>query len=335
MIERAVEDLTPLIGTRPACRAVGVSPATIYRRRRPETPRIPQPRSRPARALSDDERAEVLAELCSERFVDCSPAQVWATLLDEGRYLASQRTMYRLLAHEGASRERRDQLRHPAYQKPELLACQPNQLWSWDITKFLGPQKWTYYYLYVVLDVFSRYVVGWTLQYREHSGIAEQLIRQAIEQQQVSPRQLTLHADRGSSMTSKPVAFLLADLGVTKTHSRPYTSTDNPYSEAHFKTMKYRPGFPERFASIEEGRAFAREFFAWYNHHHRHSGIGLLTPAMLHHGQSETVTAKRRQVLEQAYREHPERFVNQPPTPPEVPSSVWINKPTDTQTHTH
>ena len=259
MICDTVEELTPIIGTRPACRALGAASATIYRRRRPPAPRPHRPRSTPARALSEAEREAVLAELHSERFVDSSPAQVWATLLDEGRYLASERTMYRLLeAKHGGVRERRDQLTHPAYAKPELLAERPNELWSWDITKLLGPAKWTYFYLFVILDVFSRYAVGWTVQHRESAALAKALIAQAAEQQQINRDQLTVHADRGSSMRSKPVAFLLADLGATKSHSRPYTSTDNPYSEAHFKTLKYRPEFPERFENIEQARAFCR-----------------------------------------------------------------------------
>ena len=328
MIEQTIEELTPLVGTRPACRALGAAPATIYRRRRPPAPRPPKPRQRPARALSDAEREAVLAELCSERFVDSSPAQVWATLLDEGRYLASERTMYRILAAEhGGVRERRDQLRHPAYAKPELLAERPNEVWSWDISKLLGPAKWTYYYLYVILDVFSRYAVGWTVQHRESATVAEQLIAQAVEQQKVTRGQLTVHADRGSSMTSKPVALLLADLGVTKTHSRPYTSTDNPYSEAHFKTLKYRPGFPQRFDNIEHARAFCREFFDWYNNHHRHSGLGLMTPATVHHGHAEATHAARSTVLAAAYAATPERFVRRAPTPPPVPTTAWINKP--------
>ena len=247
-----------------------------------------RPRPAPARALSEPERAGVLEQLHSERFVDASPAEVWATLLDEGTYLASERTMYRLLAADGPVRERRDQLTHPPYARPELLAERPNQVWSWDITKLLGPATWTYFYLYAILDVFSRYVVGWTVQQRETGPIAEQLITQTLTQQRIDRGQLTIHADRGSSMTSKPVAFLLSDLGVTKTHSRPYTSTDNPYSEAQFKTLKYRPGFPERFDSIEHARAFCRQFFGWYNHQHRHSGIGLMTPATVHHGRRRT-----------------------------------------------
>jgi putative transposase len=260
---------------------------------------------------------------------------VCATLLDEGRYLASERTMYRILAERGETRERRDQLVHPAYTKPELLATRPNELWSWDITKLLGPAKWTYFYLYVLLDVFSRYVVGWTIQHGESARIAEQLIAQALEQQKIQPGQLTVHADRGSSMTSKPVAFLLADLGVTKTHSRPYTSTDNPYSEAQFKTLKYRPDFPDRFASILDSRSWARGFFTWYNHEHRHSGIGLMTPAMVHYGRAEQVSDKRASILTAAYAAHPERFVHGPPRPPALPRAVWINKPTTQEAAAH
>jgi len=329
MIEQTVQELTPLVGTRPACRALGASSATIYRRRRPPEPRPRRPRPTPARALSEHEREAVLDLLHSERFVDCSPAQVWATLLDEGRYLASERTMYRLLeACHGGVRERRDQLSHPGYARPELLAERPNEVWSWDISKLKGPAKWTCFYLYVILDVFSRYTVAWTVQQRENAELATALIGQAAEQQQIERGQLTVHADRGSAMRSKPVAFLLADLGVLKTHSRPYTSTDNPYSEAHFKTLKYRPEFPDRFENIESARAFCRTFFDWYNHDHRHSGIGLMTPAAVHYGRAKELHAERQRVLEAAYAKTPERFVRRPPTPPELPTAAWINKPT-------
>jgi putative transposase len=327
MIEAAVDELTPLIGTRPACRALGAAPATIYRRRRPPAPKPRVPRPQPERSLSPAEREAVLEELHSERFVDRSPAQVWATLLDEGRYLCSERTMYRLLAERGEVRERRDQLTHPTYAKPELLAEQPNELWSWDITKLLGPEKWSYFYLYVILDVFSRYVVGWTVQHRESAAVAEQMIAQAAAQQGIERDQLTIHADRGSAMRSKPVAFLLADLGITKTHSRPYTSTDNPYSEAHFKTLKYRPGFPDRFGSILEARRFCRGFFAWYNHEHRHSGIGLMPPSVVHSGRAEALHAERARVLAAAYAQRPERFVRGVPQPPALPGAAWINPP--------
>jgi putative transposase len=326
-MHQAVGDLAPVVGTRAACRVLGVAPATLYRHRRPVAPRTPEPRPTPDRALSAAERASVLEVLRSERFVDTSPAQVWATLLDEGRYLCSERTMYRLLARNAEVRERRDQLTHPTYARPELLAQRPNELWSWDITKLLGPARWTYFHLYVILDVFSRYVVGWALQHRESSRIAEQLIAQAVRQQQVPAGQLTLHADRGTSMTSKPVAFLLADLGVTRTHSRPYTSSDNPYSEAHFKTLKYRPDFPDRFASIQEGRAFCRTFFDWYNHQHCHSGIGLMTPHAVHTGRAHAIHTARARVLAAAHALTPERFVRGRPVPPQLPTAAWINPP--------
>lgn len=327
MIEATVEELSPIVGTRPACRALGAAPATIYRRRRPPGPRPRKPRPKPARALSDAEREAVLARLNSERFCDASPAAVWATLLDEGTYLCSERTMYRLLEASGSSRERRDQLTHPAYAKPELLAKRPNELWSWDISKLKGPAKWRCYHLYVILDVFSRYVVGWTVQERESAALAEALIAQSCEQQGISRGRLTLHADRGTSMRSKPVAFLLADLGVTKTHSRPYTSTDNPYSEAQFRTLKYRPAFPARFDSIGQAREFCRFFFRWYNHEHRHSGIGLMTPSTVHHGRAKKAHAARQAVLSAAYATYPERFVHRMPTPPTLPTAAWINKP--------
>ncbi len=336
MICETVEELTPIVGTRPACRALGASPATVYRRRSPPPPRPRRPRTPPARALSDGERRAVLAELHSERLVDSSPAQAWATLLDEGRYLASERTMYRILAAEhGGVRERRAQLEHPRYHAPELLAERPNEVWSWDISKLKGPAKWTYYYLYVILDVFSRYAVGWTVQHRESSEVAKALIAQAAEQQQIDREQLTVHADRGSSMTSKPVAFLLAELGITKSHSRPYTSTDNPYSEAHFKTLKYRPAFPARFNSIEHARGFSREFFDYYNHSHRHSGIGLMAPAAIHYGRADAVRAERQRVLDAAYATTPERFVRRAPTAPSAPTAAWINKPTSTEEAAH
>jgi len=327
MLEQAAEELAPVVGTRRACEAVGVAPATLYRRRKLAPPRTPRPRPASERALSASERDTVLSTLHSERFENSSPAQVYATLLDEGAYLCSERTMYRVLAATGEVRERRDQLRHPSYAKPELLAARPNQVWSWDITKLRGPVKWTYFYLYVILDVFSRYVVGWTVQYRETARVAEQLIEQALLQQKIEAGQLTIHADRGSSMTSKPVAFLLADLGVTKTHSRPYTSTDNPYSEAQFKTLKYRPDFPDRFEGMEHSRNFCRGFFPWYNHEHRHSSLGLMTPAAIHYGEAAKLHAERTRVLLAAHAAHPHRFVNGPPSPPALPTGAWINRP--------
>jgi putative transposase len=287
------------------------------------------PRVHP-RALSMAEQQTVLDVLHSPRFQDAAPAAVYATLLDEGTYLASERTMYRLLASEGETRPRRDQLVHPTYSKPELLATAPNQVWSWDITKLLGPAKWTYFYLYVILDVYSRYVVGWMVAHREQADLAERLIAETIAKQEIPAGQLTLHADRGASMTSKPVAFLLADLGVTKTHSRPHVSNDNPYSESQFKTLKYRPGFPACFASIEEARAFCQDFFRWYNAEHRHAGIGLLPPEVVHYGQAQDAYDARSQVLATAYAAHPERFVRQAPCPPQLPTAAWINPPKPT-----
>ncbi len=267
--------------------------------------------------------------LHEERFWDLSPLEVYAILLDEGRYLCSPRTMYRILAASGEVRERRNQLRHPAYRKPELLATRPNELWSWDITKLKGPAKWTYFQLYVLLDIFSRYVVGWTVAARESGTIAKQLIEDTCQKQEVERDQLTVHADRGPAPASKPVAFLLADLGVTKSHSRPYTSTDNPYSEAHFRTLKYRPDFPDRFGSIEDVRAHCRAFFDWYNRRHRHSGIGLLTPETMHLGQADAALATRQIVLDRAHQARPERFVRGRPTPDMPPKEVWINKPVE------
>ncbi len=336
MIAATVEELAPIIGTRPACRALGAAPATVYRRRRPPQPRLARPRPTPERALSEPERQQVLDVLHSERFVDVSPEEAWATLLDKGTYLCSTRTMYRILAAKhGGVRDRRAQLTHPPYATPELLAERPNELWSWDVSKLKGPAKWTWFYLYVILDVFSRYIVAWTVQHRETGQIATALIEQATEQQQITPKILTLHADRGGPMRSKPVAFLLADLGVTKTHSRPYTSSDNPYSESNFKTLKYRPEFPARFDDIEHARAHCRAFVGWYNHAHRHSGIGLMTPAAMHHGTAPELHQLRARVLDAAYERHPERFVRKPPAPPELPTAAWINKPADTKEVAH
>jgi putative transposase len=272
--------------------------------------------------------------LNSEEFVDHAPAQVYASLLDRGIYLCSVRTMYRILDEYGEVRERRDQLRHPEYTKPELLATGPNQVWSWDITKLLGPAKWTYYYLYVILDIYSRYVVGWLLAERESAALAKRLIEETIEKQGVVEDELTLHSDRGPSMKSSTVAQLLADLGVTKSHSRPYTSNDNPFSEAQFKTLKYRPEFPKRFGSPADARGFCRGFLRWYNNDHHHSGIGLMTPCAVHYGEDREIYERRQVVLLEAYRAHPERFVGNPPQPPNLPGAVWINPPASVQSAT-
>jgi putative transposase len=252
---------------------------------------------------------------------------VYAALLDEGRFHCSIRTMYRLLETCGESRERRDQLTHPPYQKPELLATQANQLWSWDITKLRGPVQWTVYHLYVILDVFSRFVVGWMIAYRESAELAKRLIDHSCRKQLIASGQLTIHADRGSSMRSKPVALLMADLGVTKTHSRPHVSDDNPYSESQFRTLKYRPDFPDRFGSIEDAGGFCQSFFRWYNYEHHHSGLGWMTPAAVHLGKAADLLAHRQTVLHAAFQSHPERFVRRPPRPPSLPTAVWINRP--------
>ena len=334
----AVTHLAPTVGVVAACHFLAVPRASFYRQRplfgpptslAPESV-LPAERSAPPRSLSPDERATVLSVLHEQRFQDRSPAAVQATLLDEGLYLCSTRTMYRILEQEGESAERRDQLVHPAYHKPELLATAPNQLWSWDITKLLGPAKWTYFYLYVILDVFSRYVAGWMVAPRESAELAKQFIEETIRKHHVPAGQLNIHADRGRVMTSKPLAFLMADLGVTKTHSRPYVSDHNPYSESQFRTMKYRPEFPDRFGCIQDSRAFCQQFFQWYNQEHRHSGIGLLTPAVVHFGEAPTVLARRQVVLDAAYQTHPDRFVRRPPKPLPLPSEVWINKPVPT-----
>jgi putative transposase len=326
-VRAAIGTLKPVIGVRAACEAFDYSRASFYRKKVPHlSPAAAAVRHVP-RALVATERDAVLACLHEERFQNSSPAAVYATLLDEGHYHCSIRTMYRILEGEGEVRERRDQLAHPAYAKPELLATGPGQLWSWDITKLLGPAKWTYFYLYVILDVFSRYVVGWMVADGESAELAKRLIGDTCEKQKIQPGELTIHADRGSSMTSKPVAFLMADLGITKTHSRPHVSDDNPYSESHFRTLKYRPGFPERFGCLQDARSFSQEFFSWYNNEHRHSGLGLLSPAVVHYGLAPEAIKQRRAVLDAAYSAHPERFVSKPPQPLPAPGEVWINKP--------
>jgi putative transposase len=327
---QAAETLVPTLGIVAACEAVGLPRGSYYRARQPIEPAVPSPdRERPPspRALTPTEKETVRATLNSERFQDQSPREVYATLLDEERYLCSWRTMYRILAENQEIRERRDQLQHPVYAKPELLATRPNLVWSWDITKLRGPVTWTYYYLYVILDVYSRYVVGWMIAERESEELAQELIRATCIKQGIRPGQLTLHADNGSAMIAKSVAQLLIDLDVVKSHSRPHVSDDNPYSEAQFKTLKYRPDYPERFGCLVDARAWAQAFFAWYNEDHHHTGLGLLTPAVVHYGQAEPVLQKRQQVLAAAYAAHPERFVKHPPVPAQLPVTVWINPP--------
>jgi putative transposase len=321
-----VEEHQSALSVKAVCNAIGLPRATYYRARSPST-RIRPPRTAPERSLRAEERAAVLSVLHEPRFADRAPAEVYATLLDEGAYLCSERTMYRILAANAESRERRNQLRQRSHPVPELLATRPNELWSWDITKLLGPVKWTYFYLYVIMDVFSRYVVGWMVAHRELSSLAETLIETTCLRQGIVSNSLTLHADRGSSMTSKTVALLLSDLGVTRTHSRPYVSNDNPFSEAQFKTMKYQPGFPQRFATIQDARAHTGPYFDWYNTEHRHGGIALLTPHDVHYGAAAERLAQRARVRAAAHVRHPERFVHGPPAAQVLPTQVWINPP--------
>jgi putative transposase len=334
MIDEAITELAPLVGVRQACTAAGRPQANHYRRhrvspapQRPKRERTPQPR-----ALAPAERAQLRAVLNDPEHVDKAPATVYHELLDQGVYLASVSTMYRVLREHGEVRERRRQAVHPARVKPELVATGPNCVWSWDITKLHGPAKWTYFYLYVIIDIYSRYVVGWLLAECESAELAEKLLADTIAKQGVDRDTLTVHADNGSSMASKPVAFLLADLGVTKTHSRPHTSNDNPYSEAQFKTLKYRPDFPDTFSSIQDARAFCQRFFTWYNTEHYHSGIGYHHPIDVHYGQAGTVRDARADVLTAAYTRNPERFVRKHPEPPALPTAAWINKPDETDT---
>ena len=329
MIDDAIRQLTPIVGVKAACIAVGRPRASHYRwhRKSPVPDRPARVRKPQPRALSGAERLRVLDVLHEPRFVDLAPGEVHAILLDEGTYLCSEATMYRILRAHGEVRERRRQATHPPRVKPELVAHAPNQCWSWDITKLAGPAKWTYYYLYSIIDIYSRYTVGWMVATRESADLAERLLAETIAKQDVQRDQLTIHADRGSSMASKPVAFLLADLGVTKSHSRPHCSNDNPYSEAQFKTLKYRPDFPATFGSIEDARAFCVTFYRWYNQDHRHSGIAMHTPADVHHGHAPAVRQARAQVLTAAYTTHPERFVRKAPQPMPLPDIAWINQP--------
>lgn len=337
----AAQELTPALGASAACRAVGLwrgaparQQARMHRRAfvGPQQPRTARPG--PPLALDTHEQQVLLDTLNSERFVDTAPAAVHATLLSEGTYVGSVRTMYRMLAATGGCRERRNQLTHPAYTKPELLAIAPNQVWSWDITKLKGPAKWTCFHLYVILDIFSRFVVGWLIAPRESAELAQQLIADTVSRHNVEPGMLTLHADRGAAMRSKPVASLLVDLDVAKSHSRPHVSDDNPYSESQFKTMKYRPEFPERFGCIEDARAHCQNFFAWYNDQHCHSGIGYMTPHSVHYGLAAQQRAIRQATLDAAFRANPNRFKGKPPQLPAMPIAAWINPPPPEKNHT-
>jgi transposase InsO family protein len=331
MIQTA-EELATSQGVAAACAVLAVPRSSLYRARPATTVAeavVPEPpaRSAPPRTLSPTEQAQVREVLNSARFQDLAPREVYAELLDEARYLCSISTMYRILAAHAEVRERRNQLRHPVYRKPELLATGPNQVWSWDITKLRGPSKGVYYYLYVIIDIYSRYVVGWLIAEVEAAELAKQLIAETCAKQGVQRAQLTIHADNGSPMIAKTVAILLADLGVVKSHSRPHVSNDNPYSEAQFKTLKYRPDYPERFGSLVDARTWGRSFFNWYNDQHHHTGLGLLTPADVHAGRGETVRQQRQVVLQQAFQAHPERFVRGAPCPAKLPEAAWINPP--------
>jgi putative transposase len=327
----ATVSLGTIVGKKAACNAMTIPRATFYRHHAKSTVVNVCQRPSPPLALSPEERQAILDVAHEERFWDATPYQMYATLLDEGQYLGSVRTIYRVLSANNEVKERRKQVTRPRYQKPELLAVAPNEVWSWDITKLKGPEKWNYFHLYVILDIFSRYVVGWMVAHRESAILAKRLIEETCEKQQIPERQLTLHADRGSSMKSKLVAHLLADLGVTKTHNRPHVSNDNPYSESQFKTLKYSPGFPERFGSIQHAREFCQGFFTWYNTIHKHSGIGLLTPEQVHYGQAQDILEQRAFVLESAFKDHAKRFKGKMPKPFPLPKAAWINKPDDSQ----
>lgn len=323
-----IEQHRQQIGTLSLCQALEIPKASFYRQqtRKAATPLVVT-RKRPEHALSEAEQQTVLATLHEPCFVDLAPPQVYTQLLEQGQYLCSIRTMYRLLAANDEVRERRAVVSHPVYTKPELLATGPNQVWSWDITKLKGPVKWSYYHLYVILDIFSRYVVGWMIADRESSTLAKRLITESCFKQNIVEDQLTLHADRGSSMKSKAVAHLLSDMGITKTHSRPHVSNDNPFSESQFKTMKYRPQFPKRFGSIQDARAFTVDFMQWYNQEHRHSGVALYTPSDVHYDRTEQIHQCRQAALDAAYQRHPKRFVRKPPEAALPPLTVWINPP--------
>tara|TARA_Y100000588_G_C14176922_1_gene891810 strand:- start:41 stop:1069 length:1029 start_codon:yes stop_codon:yes gene_type:complete len=327
---KATVSLSEKTNVQTACITLGVPRANFYRWKTSKNNKSVVERKawRSPLALTDIERQATINLLHSKRFVDLSPGEIYSTLLDEGRYICSERTMYRILSSLGETQaRRRGRQDNRQYEKPELLATGPNQVWSWDITKLKGPKKWNYYHLYVILDIFSRYVVGWMVADRESSALAERLIKQTCEKQNISPNQLTIHADRGASMKSKLIANLLADLGITKTHSRPYTSNDNPFSEANFKTLKYCPSFPVRFGCQEDATHFCRAFFRWYNNEHKHSGINRLTPKSVHYGDAGFVLIHRNKVLNEAFEKNPARFKHRKPDAGRLPEEVWINPP--------
>ncbi len=320
-----VREMGPRLGIAPTCAALGLPRATYYRCLKPAMPRAP--RALPKHALSTTERQSVLAALHEDRFIDHAPTEIYAQLLDEGQHLCSIRTMYRVLAENEEVRERRRQRLHPVYKKPELVATAPNQVWSWDITKLLGPATWTYYYLYVLLDIFSRYVVGWLVAEAESADLAKRLIAESCARQNIEPGKLIIHMDRGPAMRSKTLAQTLATLGVIKSHSRPHVSDDNPFSESQFKTLKSRPDFPARFGSLPHSETHCQDFFPWYNNEHHHVALGLMTPHDIHHGLARDKWNRRAQTLIAKYVAHPERFPRGVPVPPPLPVAAWINKP--------
>ena len=311
-----------------ACRLTGRSRASHYRQANPPARRpdpVPQAgRAKPPSTLSDTERAKVLAVINSTAYADLSICQIWARELDEDRYHCSMSSMYRIARAAGQTRERRRLATHPAKVKPELLATGPSQVWSWDITKLRGPAKGVWFHLYALIDIYSRYSPGYLVCAAEDSVVAADFIDGAIVGNGSAPH--TVHADRGTSMTSKPVSALLCDLGITRSHSRPRVSNDNPFSEAQFKTLKYVHDFPHHFGSLAEARVFCDGFFTEYNHVHHHSGIGWHTPASVHYGTYGAIDDARAVTLDRAFARHPERFTRRP-QPPRIRTEVWINEP--------
>lgn len=322
---QGVRFLVPRVGVVAACAALCMSRSRYYRAQKPKAE--PTPRPSPPRTLSADERANVLATLDSDEYMDKAPAQVFAALLELGIYLCSIRTMYRILSTNDQVRERRAQRQHPTYTKPQLVATAPNQVWTWDITKLPGPTKGTYFSLYVILDLFSRYIVGWQVATRESAAVYQELVEACCKDQGVMPEQLTIHSDRGAPMTAKSTALLYADLGIIKSHSRPYTSNDNPYSEANFRTLKYRPDMPDQLGSVEHARQVVRALVGWYNDEHYHLGLALLHPVDVHYGRTADIVAARQRVLDAAHAAHPERFVTGRPIQKAPPPAAWINPP--------
>lgn len=324
MVDDAFTGVEHELGVTAACRLTGRSRATHYRRLRPPPERKPRkPQVQPS-SLTPEERAAVLELMNSGEYAELPPAQIWARELDAGRYHCSVSTMYRILRAKGQVGERRRPAAHPAKTVPELVATGPSQVFTRDITKAAGPAKGIWYHAYVIIDIFSRYVVGHTVEAAESATRAEELIRETIARNGTVPE--TVRAGRGTSMTSKKVLQLLIDLGVTRSHSRPKTSNDNLCSEAHFKTIKYMPDYPERFDSLAHAREWFEAFIAYYNHEHRHSGIGWHTPASVHFGTAEEVRDQRAVTPAEAYARHPERFGRRP-RPPRIPQQAWINNP--------